>query len=186
MRYLFFKMNLISRETSFVSLYLYVIYFLLVFLDIITTLLTDINLKYEGNIITNFFVNSTNGFIIYVLIISISSFIITIIADRYFIKLYKYKNNIYRLKLKSFLFSIVLVFFYTHIISMLWVIPNNILHYIGLNGNENWILYNNSSIYVNFSGEYYPWYQLIIQLICIIISFMYFKKKKNQVKRQFQ
>lgn len=162
-----------KRETNFVSLKLFIIYFCLVMLDILTTLMTDENLKHEGNIITTFFVNNKFEFIIYVLVIASISVFLTHLSSKYLIFM-KPEDNL--IGVKKFLASITVIFFYTHLVSLLWVIPNNILHNIGINGNDNWLFFDLSKSYVHLCNKYYPYYQIVMQVLLFVLAYIIFKR----------
>ena len=179
----FYDNFLKKREANFASLQLFVFYLFLVILDIKTTLLTDENLKHEGNIITTFFVDNKQEFIIYVLGIAFMSITLTYIANIFMVKCtFEKKNN----SIKKTTASIIIIFFYTHFLSLLWVIPNNLLHFIGINGNSDWILFDFSKCYVLLSSKYYPYYQIIMQSALFFIAIILFIKLKYNIQYRNQ
>lgn len=179
----YFNMNFKNSKASFASLNLIVFYLVLVSLDIITTLLTNVDLKYEGNFITTFFVATPEEFIVYVIIIAVTSVLLVYYANRYLIKTNKFTNQFRsHFEKAKYIFSlIIIVFFYTHIISLIWVIPNNLAHFIGINGNSNWIFYTLSLEYINFCSIFFPCYQLSIQLISLLLSIAFFRNQKANI-----
>lgn len=152
---------------------LFVFYLILVSFDIVTTLMTDVDLKYEGNVITTFFVNNQYEFIVYVYTIAFASVICVYFSNQYLIKSYYCeKKNVQKL----FLSSIIIVFFITHLLSLFWVIPNNILHNIGINGNTEWPLFQISKLYIHFGVRFYPYYQIIMQVVLFVFAILIFMK----------
>lgn len=173
-----------KREASFVSLNLIVIYFLLVLLDIYTTLLTDENLTYEGNIITLFFVDNKIEFIIYVLSIAFASISLVIIADKLIQKRNSGTIPDSKKPIRNHFSFLIFVLFYTHIFSLLWVIPNNTLHFIYTKNYVNCLLFDLSKTYVGLCSDSFPFYQITIQVLALVISFVFVNYKSNKIKLQ--
>lgn len=174
------NMKFKNSKSSFISLHFIIIYFVLVILDVVTTLLTDLNLKHEGNPISNFFVDTPAEFVVYVALIALISVLLVVVSNRWMI-IQLYSLNKLKISFKYILSFIIIVFFYTHILSLLWVIPNNILHFIGINGNSDWLFYKTSAMYVNFCSLSFPWFQISMQIIAFIISIAYFAIRKRKI-----
>jgi hypothetical protein len=150
-----------------VPLPLLYIYPILVALDVLLTYLSTPDLKYEYNVIIKT-LNLSWAEIIFGASITVMCVIMLIVkAETVFAT--DHQNNS-RSNIHKVLFSLVVVFFYSHFLYSIFVIVNNYLSFIYLQGKDDFFLKELAVKYVYFYQPIMSWYCLSIYFILFFVG----------------
>ena len=172
----------LSNGTSFRVVPISLLYFypLLVTADLVLTYLSTPDLHYESNVIIKYFDLSWLQIVVGVITLVISIILLTIKADIVLSKTYDQNKN--RTNIHKLIFLIIIVFFYAHLFSSMFVVVNNYLSYIYLHGRSDFALKEMSVNYVHFYQQNNSWYHVcvyaILSLVGFLVSIFRVRKKK--------
>jgi uncharacterized membrane protein YbjE (DUF340 family) len=177
-----------KHQEKIIHFYYFVLYIILISLDLLTTYLGTPDLKLEANPIIQYFALNWTTILILNFVILILLITVTKISDKYIIKYY-YSETKCSLSNKTLFVCAILfvILFYCQLITEFFNIINNSLNYIYLHSKHSNILYNVSVNYANLQKQHDPFVSfLTVNLSGYTIGLIVASLRLFYVKKQYE